>query len=396
MNTCPCCKNGSVENFLCVSDLPMIIFPVHMGIRHDVPRKDIASYLCKTCGHIFTESLSSDDSEIIYEWLYDFYPFGDLESMNSHYRKPFENFFSSVNEEITSMHKNCDLLEIGCSSVEWLSFFKKFGHNSRGIDPGVPVDNESSKLVKGYYEMHELSEPVDILVSRFVLEHVNSASEFLSKNFNDLRNDGISFIQVPNIMGFVDEFIPLFLAHEHTNYFNLNSLNTAIRLAGFEIEDYRSGGASLIMAVSKKNRVTDNSLSIDISENLNDVFRKLNNYLLHRESIAGEVIKFINSRNDICFYGAGLCLSWILYELGFAEKGEFGSVVDDNELVRGLFMPNSDLKIFGFDEFKWNKCSSVLLTLNSMYHNNVVSKLRKHGFNGEIFAITNSGLSECN
>ena len=142
--------------------------------------------------------------------------------------------------------------------------------------------------------MHEFSEPVDILVSRFVLEHVNSAPEFLRKNFYDLKNEGISFIQVPNIMGFVDEFIPLFLAHEHTNYFNLYSLNTAIRLAGFEIVDYRSGGASLIIAVTKKKRVTDNSLSIEISENHNDIFKKLNNYLLDRESIAGEVVKYIN------------------------------------------------------------------------------------------------------
>ncbi len=394
MRKCPTCGETSVAEYITVLQLPQILFPVSGEIRHEVPRKDISSYRCLRCGHVFTDPLSAEDAATIYENLYRYYPYGNLESMNAHYRRPFEEFFSmAAGGSLSRRVAGGRLLEVGCSAPEELRFFEEQGFAACGIDPGAPEGDPDPRVVKGYYEEHAFDQRFDVVVSRFVLEHANSAGAFLRKNHGDVTERGAVFVQVPNVLKFVKEFVPLFLAHEHVNYFNAHSLACAAQRVGFEFEGVLCGESpSLVAALSRSDVSSDNTSSVGDPLANARVQKELDRYLTLRESVAVQVEEFFSSRSDVCLYGAGLCLAWILYELGYCERPGLGSVVDDNSTVRGLYMPNSDLEVSACDDVDWKGCKTVLLTLNPIYHEAVRGKLQERGFAGEVFAIGNAGL----
>ena len=132
---CSVCGSRNVNEFVTVDDLPLLIFPVDEAVKDDVVTKTITSFECGECHHVFTAPLRAEDTELLYGEYYRYYPYDNLETMNSAYRLPFERFFAAVFEKHRGRTKPETLLEIGCSSGDHLKSFERYGLQCRGIDP---------------------------------------------------------------------------------------------------------------------------------------------------------------------------------------------------------------------------------------------------------------------
>ena len=197
MKSCPICKSDKIKTFVEVEKLPLIFFPVPKDIRNKIHKRKLKSYLCKTCSHIFKDPINSKEASIIYGRYYLYYPFENLESMNSVYRQPFKTIFEHKLATCRfRRQRNQSLLEIGCSSGKQLEFYKKYGIKAYGIDPSPLTKKSNKNLISGFYEDYNFNGRFNIIVSRFHLEHTNDIEKFFMKVRKDLDDDGLLFIQV--------------------------------------------------------------------------------------------------------------------------------------------------------------------------------------------------------
>lgn len=351
------------------------MFPIEIEKHERVPFRQINASLCSCCNHIFLNEINEETNKKIYSDYYYLYPFNNLESMNSCYRIPFEEFFKYIFNNINI--NRAELLEIGCSNSNQLDIFNNYGFNCTGISPGIEP-SDKFKMIDDYYEKHIFSEKFDVIVSRFNLEHIIDLDVFINKTMTDLNDNGKLVIQVPNVDFFLNCGVLNIFAHEHVHYFCSSSITALFERMNYSIEACNfSQTPSLILTVGK--RVEKYNPNSNITKNFETIEQIKRLIIAHN----GRVI----------FYGAGLSLAAILYEIDrdILTKKEI-IIFDDNPILNNLVMPGTTIKIINYDPQKITKNTLFFLTLSSIYHKKIINKMDTNSC--RIIAINNKGLFE--
>jgi len=165
-------------------------------------------------------------------------------SINSEYtdtdsqgkRRNWISQFLYTKEHITG--KN--LLEIGVGAGQSILWFEEEGFDVRGIEPdGRNVFMINDKLKKGKViessvEIFSTDEVFDVIWMSHVLEHLIEPTKFLKRIKNNLKNDGIFFIEVPNC-----EYEPMLQSsiqkNPHLFHFTKKALSKLVENIGYKI-----------------------------------------------------------------------------------------------------------------------------------------------------------------
>ena len=373
---CPACSSKNIHPILESKNFPSILFPIEEENRQKVSTSPLMAKGCGDCNHIFLTSINLEFNRNIYSDYYYLYPFSNLDSLMHYYRLPFENIF-----KIFANPKEKKLLEIGCSEPSQLDFFKEQGYSCIAISPGSN-SNSGTEMINGYYEDIEFEKVFDCIVSRFNLEHIINLEDFLKKVYSDLIDGGLFFAQVPNIASFLYGGMVNIFEHEHPQYFCKSSLYAAITRANFQVEFIKGDDLDpSIILVARKIKTPDN------------LIKKLSSNLKNIESI----IAVLNQSKDdthFVFYGAGLSLAGLLYLDGrILQFLPRVTLVDDNQILWGKFMPNSDLKVLPLDPKYSYKKSILFLLLNHVYHDQVIKRIKNIPFK-EIYSLDDHGFNK--
>ena len=388
MNKCPACRSFDIKEFYSIDNLPLLIFPVSSAYKNKIHSDKIDSFICNMCHHIFTKELSKDYADLIYGEYYKFYPYDDLETMNLYYRKPFEDFFASSFRKNFSSASQLELLEIGCSSGKQLEFFDQFNLNCNGIDPSPLNIPLNKRIISGLYQNFSFDKKYDIIVARFVLEHVNKLDFFLEKVYNDLSDNGVLYLQVPNILEFTSNGIPSFLAHEHSQYFNEFSMAELAETNNFNLVSIENQSIQSICVVFKKKNFESHKVEIKASKI--DIYQT---YLRNRVKQKNSIDAFLSIKaKKLCFYGSGLMLAWMIYDSEVIDKLDFHVVFDDNLKLKGKYFPKSNFIVKPYSLKQASSYETILLTLNPIYHKNIMSKLISDNYKGSVFALNNDSV----
>lgn len=373
---CPCCKNKRISKVFEAKSFPAILFPIEKEKRLSVDTDTLLVFSCGSCGHLFLNNINVEFNRNLYRDYYYLYPYSNLETMGFPYRIPFDNVFSFFSSADNS---NKRLLEIGCSNIRQLDAFKDLGFVCTGISPGADKDYPAT-LIDGFYEDTEMEELYDVIVSRFNLEHIIDLDKFMKKVYEDLSLDGLFFIQVPNVRSFLVNGVISAFAHEHPHYFCKESLKSILLDHGFYIECIKAtdDDASIIAVVGKPkpgvlmaNQVAINMKYVDA----------INNIITDHPAA------------ELYFYGAGLSLTGLLYlDDRILRHQDRVFVVDDNELLHGSFMPNTDIQIQPPIFLPNRRKSRILfITLSHVYHAAIIEKIKSSDFD-EIFVLNKGGV----
>ena len=160
-----------------------------------------------------------------------------------YYFLPFnESKYISDNTIINSYKKlnNNSILEVGCGFGKNVLFLHNKKIDIETIETDINIvnklKNKNIKAYNGFYGDLNIKKKYDILYLRHVLEHFENIENIVSTFKNNLKKEGIVYINVPNCE---NKLILKNSIHEHPHiyHFNRDSLKKIFEKNGFKTLD---------------------------------------------------------------------------------------------------------------------------------------------------------------
>lgn len=215
----------------------------------------VASHLCKNCGLIYLSPRMTEDSlPKFYDELYWGLVVGKNDSMEEEtLTTGGEGFALSVFDFVKDSLKdksNLKIAEIGIGNGQKLltlkEEFSKLGKKVEvygcdfSHDAVLGAKKKGIHAHKGGMDLLEKDAPFDLVIMSHVVEHLNYPVNTLKNVKKLLATDGILYVEVPGV-GDLDKKpeynydFYLYSVLAHTYCFNLTSLKSTAKMAGFDL-----------------------------------------------------------------------------------------------------------------------------------------------------------------
>jgi 2-polyprenyl-3-methyl-5-hydroxy-6-metoxy-1,4-benzoquinol methylase len=317
---CPVCNSSEYENVY-IQPIGSITGIGDIDYNHEIDQ-------CQKCGFIFANSLLREDVILKY-----------YEAMSNYENHGTQGAHSP--SEKNNIERQVDLicsafpvdfkgraLDIGCSVPYGLSLLKDNGWSVLGADPSekcVSIAKEMYDIdvIKGFFEDINLNETgkFDLIILSHVLEHLISPSDALLHIRKLLKDNGILYIEVPNLME--TNNLTGYFTFEHINYFTTTSLRNILMRNGyntnniiiFNNDDFDEISYPVIGVIASKGDFQDSIVS--------DKMEALNVIANYRLEIKGRLDKINTVISDVslsvrpgrlAIWGGGIHTSQLLAE----------------------------------------------------------------------------------
>lgn len=236
MNICPACRSGDLEAFFELDAMPVICNAL-FATREEalaVPRGDIRLSFCRGCSFVFNRAF--DPASLGYGAHYE-----NSLAFSGSFRRYADTLARRLGERY--LGADAQVLEIACGSGEFLSLLcEQSGCSGIGLDPSHVPERASTlhpraALRAEWYDASHARLPVDLIVCRHALEHLEDPLGFLRGIRQGLeeRRETALYFEVPNAAWILDEFDLWDLIYEHIGYFGREALVHLFERAGFEV-----------------------------------------------------------------------------------------------------------------------------------------------------------------
>ncbi|MCM8817357.1 MAG: class I SAM-dependent methyltransferase, partial [Candidatus Omnitrophica bacterium] len=228
------------------------------------------------------------------------------------------------------------VIEIGCGAGEYLSIMNKTGAITYGVEYENKLVNRCRKnglkVSKDFIASsnHILkNRPFDAFFMLSYLEHLPYPCETLKGIFNNLKEDAVGIVEVPNFDMILRRNLFSEFMLDHLFYFTSETLKMVLNLSGFDvIESNEIWHDYIISALVRKRRMLDLT---GFSESQKKLCKEIDDYLS----------KFTDKK--VAIWGAGHQALAILSFLKMLNKIKY--VIDSAPFKQGRFTPVTHLPI---------------------------------------------------
>ncbi|MHC1713431.1 MAG: class I SAM-dependent methyltransferase [Solidesulfovibrio sp.] len=314
--SCPVCHAEGSVPFLKRPNHFLSIFLA----GENIPDIDVEFFFCPACCHIYLLSAYNDPKYTeIASRLYEQYTL--LEQTVRPFPQRDKHYLAAVDffrHAARPGDRALTILDIGSNRGDFLFLLKEALPNItvQGVEPstlpfyGVPSINKR-------FEDCRFNEQFDVIISRHVVEHLAAPHPFIAKATKLLKDDGLLFLEVPNLhydlpRG-IENFIP-----EHIHHFSQNSLKTLLSYSGLQlihIDDTCPEGLRLL---ARKTEDADRN-SYRTTHNLPEIQtiaqRHIDGYSAKIAFCTNKIQDAVNSGYRPIFYGFGNVFFCVLAEL---------------------------------------------------------------------------------
>ena len=227
LTICPVCKNANIKTYNTVKD-------------QFLSKEEFTISICESCKFLFTNPRPDQKKLINYYKSDDYISHGKSKSSllefiynivrNYSYSKKFQ----LINNH--SVGKN--ILDIGCGTGEFLSYFQRKGWKTFGIEPAteprnfaktnfnLEIEDESSLDLLS-------SESFDVITMWHVLEHVMDIDQRISQIKRILKENGLLVFALPNYLSwdckYYDSFWAAWDVPRHLSHFTYHTFQKLIQ-----------------------------------------------------------------------------------------------------------------------------------------------------------------------
>lgn len=281
---------------------------------------------------------------------------GISEEMKEFRIKQFGNFIDSLDL------KNKNIVEIGCGQGEYLSVMDQLKVNATGLEyskKSVEICNKLGLQVdRGYLEHENIkikNAPLDGFFILNFLEHLPNINEALQAIYNNLSDDGVGLIEVPNFDMILEKNLFSEFIGDHLFYFTKESLETTLNFNGFEIIDSAIVWYDYVISVHVKKTEPRKNPPILIEKTNIDHFTQ------HQEMITQTIVEYLDSFEDkkVAIWGAGH-QSLAIIALTNIEK-RIAYVVDSADFKQNKFTPATHIPIVAPEKLSSDPVEAIII-----------------------------------
>lgn len=279
------------------------------------------------------------------------------------------------------------ILEVGCGRGEFLSIMKELGLKSYGLEyskEAVRFCNKAGlEVYQGFLDGDYDKLPQSPFSAFFILnylEHLPNPNSTLRDIWNNLADDGLGIVEVPNFdMIFKKKLFFEFIS-DHLLYFTRDTLATTLKINGFEIIECREVWHDYILsAVVRKNS------PLNLAP-----FSK--NFLNLKESINSFIESAKAKSRKVAIWGAGHQALTIIALMNLSDRIEY--VVDSATFKQGKYTPATHVPIVPPQKLDSDPVDSIIVMAAS-YSEEVVKLIRqKYETRIEIVILRDYGLEK--
>jgi 2-polyprenyl-3-methyl-5-hydroxy-6-metoxy-1,4-benzoquinol methylase len=386
---CLCCSNKNLSKILDLKEQPL----ANSYSKADV---FLESYplelnICQNCFH-GQLSCAVDPDLMFKNYLY--------VSGTSKTLRDYFDWFANYCKENNPNSKT--IFDIACNDGSQLDSFQKIGYKTYGIDPAKNLYNTSTKngheIICEYFNTKNIIsiknsfnvKYFDIITAQNVFAHNSNPLDFLKACAEIMNDESVLYIQTSQAtMIENNEFDTIY--HEHISFFNANSMQKLVARSGLHLNDVvitPIHGNSYVFSISKRNECSEKLIQRIDYENKIGLYTKNKYYEYKKKCLEVKTklnakIKEFKDRNYKCVgYGAAakgvVLLNFTKINLDF--------VIDDNPLKHDLFMPGTNIPIYGLEKLAQYKNEKILLLpLAWNFYNEIKNKTLSVLPNGATF-----------
>ncbi|RTJ54516.1 class I SAM-dependent methyltransferase [Campylobacter jejuni] len=346
MNKCPLCEDEedlkqlfeASNAFVSVAEIQK--FPYKKSDNYCKGDLDIEIVQCNKCGYIYNTKFDNNKMQKAYcsgEYIT---PITLSKTMNS--------YVKFLRDKIKQYAKKDSIfLEIapgGCDLLFALSKDSKFIYS---VDPSVTPstllkDVQNIQHIKGCFSYdvinQKLSHKIDFIISRHLIEHIDTPRKFLEDIVKIIANNGIIYLETPNILNIFESKRFYEIRHEHCGYYQNATLINIMKEFGCELLECLSlyEGQWLGWFFKKNSnfcqskedfKVFDETINIELINEKN----KLEQLLLNYQKIA--------------IYGGGSHANSLISYLSTNICKKIVCAIDKDKRRHGTYLQNSDILI---------------------------------------------------
>jgi SAM-dependent methyltransferase len=388
---CPGCGSSNVQIFLDMQHVPRrwnsLSLTREAALSSPMGRLQLAH--CRACALMY--NVAFEGAEGSYDASYD-----NTLQHSQRFRRHAARLCQYLIDRYSLREK--DIVEIGCGDAGVLGLLCQMGPN-RGVGFDPAYDAAKVRAVKGMnivpsqYTLDEAQRPVDFILCRQVLEHIDQPLKFLKglrRIIGERRNTTV-FFGVPNGLKMLRDLMVWDVIYEHVSYFTAASIERLFLRAGFNplrISERYEGQFLDVEAVPSDSPRFE--VPPDLDESLPEVQRLTESFDQRFRSMLeywGARLNAIRaaSRNAV-IWGAGAKGVMFLNNLRVTPDA-IRFAVDINPNKQGKYLAGTGQQIIP-PSFLREYRPEIVILMNDVYQNEVRQQLNSMGLSPEIWVVS--------
>lgn len=256
-------------------------------------------------------------------------------SVGKIWQQHHKRFFDFIWDNSEGVEK---YLEIGGASGSlWNNFStleSEFSYEI--IEPSHQESSDSRlKYIRGFYETQSFDEKYKCIIHSHVFEHAYNPIDFLKKIFEDLTDDGVQFISIPNMRHWLKQGYTNTINFEHTYYLDEFVLEHVLARAGFCIDKKVVDTHSIFVKAVKSSDIGRIDVNFEYSKDL---------FLDYIYKLKSDVSNILDNIEDSVYLFGAHVFSQTLLNFGIDENS-IVFILDNDTKKQGKRLYGTNLTI---------------------------------------------------
>lgn len=273
--------------------------------------------------------------------------------------------------------KGKKVIEIGCGRGEYLSTMAQLGVDAYGLEYSEDSVKQCVKnglnVSKGFvdgknYKIKDA--PFDAFFILSCLEHLPNLNAVLRGISNNLTDDAVGIVEVPNFDMILRNKLFSEFTQDHLFYFTKETLISTLKLNGFEIiecgEVWQNYIIYAVVTSVKNHKIKEQYCPVMVVDGAKKRKKTdLSSFYEQQVKLKSEVEKYINQfkPKKVAIWGAGHQALAVISMLNLAEKIRY--VVDSAVFKQGKFTPATHIPIVAPDMLDSDPVNAIIVIAGS-------------------------------
>lgn len=390
---CPICGSADIEELLTLHNIPYF---ENRLCESELQARSAgcgtqSMTLCRHCGFVF--NCAFDSKNVIYGDGYHAERGG-----SAYFKQHLKNTAEQINSACALEGKQ--ILEVACGTGEFLQVIGAYKPRTCiGVDPSAEENDTIRRMLFDEAYLQQYSDPVDILISRHMIEHIENPLEMLRLFGKALPEAGTLYLETPRLDWILDHHVFYDFSYEHCSYYTDGFMTRMLSAAGFSLVEMKPSFGGQYFSILARKVGSDTELVLAGEDELKRVKLKSKEtevaYLSAREQFSAlSTCTGTERKGGTPLRNSPLTAG--VYLWGAAGKGvmccnllggeRILGCIDKNPFKQGKFVPGTGQKVIAPANVTYEKVPCILVE-NDVYFEEIEKEAREIDARIQVFSL---------